>query len=692
MTTSLATKEDASNKSNAALGTSTTLFPTQNAVKTYVDAQFASATIADADATTKGKLQLTGDLAGSATSPSVVKLRGTPISSVAPTTAGHVLTYDVNGSATWAAPANSANTISGVVPVANGGTGLSSVTNGGAVYASSSSALTTGTLPLTAGGTGVTSQQAAINALTGTQTSGTYLRSDGTDARLSTIQAADIPTLNQNTTGNAGNVTGTVAVANGGTGATNAASARTNLGLVIGTNVMAANATTANITPTTDRNYVTDVQAGVLSNTSGINSGDETTNTIRTKLGITTLSGSNTGDQTISLTGDLTGTGTGTIAATLTNSGVAAGTYGNASSIPTFTVDAKGRLTSVGTVGVTSTGVPYSGATMPVNFGNFDLVVNGISVGKGAGSVFVSNTIIGSQALSNNTWGSENIAIGKQSSFSNIDGTHNVSVGDKALYSNRTGGNNIAIGFESLFYNTAFRNITAGWRALYNNTSGSDNIAIGHEALGANTIGSYNIGIGSSSNNTNGSYNVYIGGMANNSGNTNVNKNTAIGYGSRIDGNYTNASAIGYGAGVFASNTVVLGDANITHVYSRGAYSSSSDKRIKKNIEPITYGLNTILKLRPVKFTFTQNNQIQIGFIAQEIKQIMPEVVSGIEGDLDKGEILSVSYPNIVAALTKALQEEDAKNEQLKKELKIQKDEIKILKRKIELVLKKITH
>ena len=172
--------------------------------------------------------------------------------------------------------------------------------------------------------------------------------------------------------------------------------------------------------------------------------------------------------------------------------------------------------------------------------------------------------------------------------------------------------------------------------------------------------------------------------------NTTGSQNTAIGYGSRIDGNYTNASAIGYGAGVFASNTVVLGDANITHVYSRGAYSSSSDKRIKKNIEPITYGLNTILKLRPVKFTFTQNNQMQIGFIAQEIKQVMPEVVSGIEGDLDKGEILSVSYPNIVAALTKALQEEDAKNEQLKKELKIQKDEIKILKKKIELVFKKL--
>jgi hypothetical protein len=44
------------------------------------------------------------------------------------------------------------------------------------------------------------------------------------------IVAADIPTLNQNTTGTASNVTGTVAVANGGTGSTTAAGARTNLG------------------------------------------------------------------------------------------------------------------------------------------------------------------------------------------------------------------------------------------------------------------------------------------------------------------------------------------------------------------------------------------------------------------------------------------------------------------------------
>uniref|UniRef100_UPI0037BE2913 hypothetical protein n=1 Tax=Flavobacterium sp. TaxID=239 RepID=UPI0037BE2913 len=68
----LANKENSANKSTATtLGTSDQLFPTQNAVKTYVDTQVASATIPDADATTKGKIQLTGDLGGTAASPTV---------------------------------------------------------------------------------------------------------------------------------------------------------------------------------------------------------------------------------------------------------------------------------------------------------------------------------------------------------------------------------------------------------------------------------------------------------------------------------------------------------------------------------------------------------------------------------------------------------------------------------------------
>lgn len=75
-----------------------------------------------------------------------------------------------------------------------------------------------GTVAIASGGTGQITQQLAINALAGAVTTGQYLRGNGTNVIMSAIQAADVPTLNQNTTGTAANVTGTVAIANGGTG------------------------------------------------------------------------------------------------------------------------------------------------------------------------------------------------------------------------------------------------------------------------------------------------------------------------------------------------------------------------------------------------------------------------------------------------------------------------------------------
>jgi len=75
--------------------------------------------------------------------------------------------------------------------------------------------------------------------------------------------------------------------------------------------------TTADVASSTNARYLTDAQLVVVGNTSNTNTGDETGATIKTKLGITTLSGSNTGDQTITLTGDVTGSGTGSFATTI---------------------------------------------------------------------------------------------------------------------------------------------------------------------------------------------------------------------------------------------------------------------------------------------------------------------------------------------------------------------------------------
>jgi hypothetical protein len=57
------------------------------------------------------------------------------------------------------------------------------------------------------GGSGQTSAQSSMNTFAGAVTSGSYLRGNGTNVVMSTIQAADVPTLNQNTTGTAANIT-----------------------------------------------------------------------------------------------------------------------------------------------------------------------------------------------------------------------------------------------------------------------------------------------------------------------------------------------------------------------------------------------------------------------------------------------------------------------------------------------------
>jgi hypothetical protein len=76
----------------------------------------------------------------------------------------------------------------------------------------------TGTVAIGNGGSGQTTAQLAINAFAGAVTSGSYLRGNGTNVVMSTIQGADVPTLNQNTTGTAAGLSATLVATSGGTG------------------------------------------------------------------------------------------------------------------------------------------------------------------------------------------------------------------------------------------------------------------------------------------------------------------------------------------------------------------------------------------------------------------------------------------------------------------------------------------
>jgi hypothetical protein len=137
-------KENAANKSSVTiLGTSDELFPTQNAVKTYVDSKVALVTIVDAAATTKGKLQLAGDLAGVGSTASAPIISNAAITSAKLATAAvtdeKIVT--VSGSKILGNIIGNAANVTAVVSVANGGTGASNLT--GFVKANGASPFTT---------------------------------------------------------------------------------------------------------------------------------------------------------------------------------------------------------------------------------------------------------------------------------------------------------------------------------------------------------------------------------------------------------------------------------------------------------------------------------------------------------------------------------------------------------------------
>lgn len=106
----------------------------------------------------------------------------------------------------------------------------------------------------------------------------------------------------------------------------------------------------------------------------------------------------------------------------------------------------------------------------------------------------------------------------------------------------------------------------------------------------------------------------------------------------------------------------VLGTGALYSNEGRITNTNPSDINLKENVADVEYGLNEILKLRPVTYTW-KNDKIkqgkQFGFIAQEVQEVMPDLVK-------EGEYLGLDIQAIFAIYTNAIQELKAEIDELK--------------------------
>jgi len=177
-----------------------------------------------------------------------------------------------------------------------------------------------------------------------------------------------------------------------------------------------------------------------------------------------------------------------------------------------------------------------------------DATINGVRIGRGAGSI-ASNTAVGFEAGYSNTSSGGITAIGYQTLRLNT-GSNNTAVGFSAMVANTTGGGNTAVGREALKSNTSgANNVGFGIGTLELNTTASNNVAIGYAALNSNVTGLSNTALGSAALVSNTASNNTAVGFESAYSNTSGQFLTAIGYRSlRSQTTATNNTSIGYDA------------------------------------------------------------------------------------------------------------------------------------------------
>ena len=309
-----------------------------------------------------------------------------------------------------------------------------------------------------------------------------------------------------------------------------------------------------------------------------------------------------------------------------------------------------------------------------------------------------NNTVLGDDALLNDTGLGNNTAIGSNALHSNTTADTNTAIGSQALRKNTTGESNVANGYQALLRNTTgYQNTAIGTFALIENTTGSNNTATGKEALEFNTTGSSNVaaGVDALKVNTTGFNNTGVG-----NGTLFRNKfgtdNTAIGVSALSNSKGSDNTAIGSNAGVSvltAENVTCIGSnvagadvSNTTwigNVYAVATQSGTtapvivsdtgqlgtvvSSERFKKDIATMDKSSETVLSLRPVTFHYKTDtkNTAQFGLIAEEVAKVNPALVVP---DKD-GKPFTVRYDAVNAMLLNEFLKEHQTVQELKKQV-----------------------
>jgi hypothetical protein len=242
-------------------------------------------------------------------------------------------------------------------------------------------------------------------------------------------------------------------------------------------------------------------------------------------------------------------------------------------------------------------------------------------------------------------------AVGGRALEALTTGSYNTGFGRMALLQVSTQAGNTACGYyagagiQNGAYNTA-----VGYASLGTNNDGARNTAIGVNALGAVTTGNDNIALG------------YNAGDSVSSGDNNVVIGAVAVASASADDQLVISSGDG---GMFwikgdSAGACYQGDNATT-------WSTTSDRRLKREIADATKGLDAINAIQIRTFRFRQDNPYgmdaepsRVGVIAQELEEVFPEAVNE-----NVGGHKTVSVDSINWALLKAVQELSAKVEAL---------------------------